>query len=183
MDPLELELMMRQLENMGISMQNLGSNRAKPAPTTSPAPKKPTGSVGSIGSGNIMDRLHSSTRMPKWDTGSVARPSPIASPSEKMAMESMPKLPAAPSQSPAPRDMSDMDNFMNKPGPPMPRVSSQELPFETFQRLTGMGWGEGKKSGELARMMEMLGITSKPGSAEANLALQKALMANSKNIG
>jgi hypothetical protein len=58
----------------------------------------------------------------------------------------------------------------------------REMPFETFQRLTGMKW-HGGASPEVADLMSRLGVEGKAGSAEANLALQKALLANAKNLG
>lgn len=57
----------------------------------------------------------------------------------------------------------------------------RELPFETFQRLTGMKW-HGGASPEVMDLMNRFGIEGKAGSAEANLALQKALLANAKNV-
>ena len=177
-DPLQNELLMRELENMGISLDNLHRrqrpNAQKPAP-------RPAGPSKPAKAGNIMDRLHSSTRMPKWDTASVApKLNPVKSPSESAAMGSMPKLPPSPVTTPMVATQKDFR--LESPAASPQSSSKRELPFETFQRLTGMDWGVGKKSGEIERMMELLGIVGKPGSAEANLALQKALMENSQNM-
>lgn len=56
-----------------------------------------------------------------------------------------------------------------------------ELPFETFQRLTGQQWTGGRSS-LITDMLNRLGITARPGTAAANLALQKALRENVGNI-
>jgi len=50
----------------------------------------------------------------------------------------------------------------------------QELPFQTYQRVTGKKW-TGGASPEVVSKLKEFGITSAPGSAEANLALQKQL--------
>ena len=60
-------------------------------------------------------------------------------------------------------------------------VRSKELPYQTFQRLTGERWSGGC-SNAITRMLDQFGINARPGSAEANLALQKALLANAKGI-
>jgi hypothetical protein len=57
----------------------------------------------------------------------------------------------------------------------------KELPFETFQRLTGMKW-HGGASPEVLDLMSRFGIEGEAGSASANLALQKALLANAANV-
>ena len=65
--------------------------------------------------------------------------------------------------------------------PPARTNSSKELPYQTFQRLTGERWSGGG-SNAITRMLDQFGINARPGSAEANLALQKALLANAKGI-
>ena len=50
-----------------------------------------------------------------------------------------------------------------------------ELPFQTFQRLTGQKWTGGSSAPILAMLRE-LGITGPAGSAETNTALQEALL-------
>lgn len=60
---------------------------------------------------------------------------------------------------------------------------TKELPFQTFERLTGQKWGRSStQNPEIRRMLEHFGISAPVGSAEANLALQKALLANAQNI-
>lgn len=50
----------------------------------------------------------------------------------------------------------------------------KELPFETYERLMGKDWPGGSASPVLVLLWEF-GIEYKPGSAEANLALQREL--------
>ncbi|MCX7589383.1 MAG: hypothetical protein N2Z85_00365 [Patescibacteria group bacterium] len=50
-----------------------------------------------------------------------------------------------------------------------------ELPYQTYQRLTGKSW-PGGTSQEIVNLLKKYGITAQPGSAEANLALQSALL-------
>ena len=62
-----------------------------------------------------------------------------------------------------------------------PKAGGRELPYQTFERLTGQKWSGGRSSA-VQDIMSRLGITAVPGSAEANLALQKALMQNAAGI-
>ena len=55
-----------------------------------------------------------------------------------------------------------------------------ELPYQTFQRLTGKQWTGPGGGEEVASMLRHFGIVEPQGSAAANLALQKALIDNSK---
>ena len=50
-----------------------------------------------------------------------------------------------------------------------------ETPAQTYQRIFGKPW-PGGTSPIIVRYLKELGITAKPGSAAANLALQKALL-------
>ena len=50
-----------------------------------------------------------------------------------------------------------------------------ELPYQTYQRITGQSW-PGGESPQIASLLKQYGITGKPGSPEANIALQKALV-------
>lgn len=56
-----------------------------------------------------------------------------------------------------------------------------ELPYQTYERLTGQHWGGGG-SANVQDLMSRLGVTGAPGSADANLALQKALLTNALNV-
>lgn len=50
-----------------------------------------------------------------------------------------------------------------------------ELPYQTYERITGKKWtGGGSK--EVIDLLNQFGITAQPGSAEANLQLQKKLL-------
>jgi hypothetical protein len=51
----------------------------------------------------------------------------------------------------------------------------RELPFETYERLTGFKW-PGGKSKTVRMLLKLFRISSKPGSLEANLALQRFLL-------
>ena len=57
-------------------------------------------------------------------------------------------------------------------------ASGSELPFETYQRLTGQKW-TGGSSDPVRALLQELGVSAQPGSSEANMGLQKALMARS----
>lgn len=57
---------------------------------------------------------------------------------------------------------------------PMPQ-SGKELPYQTYQNLTGKDWGRGDVNPDVLWLLQHYGITAEPGSAEANLALQRAL--------
>jgi hypothetical protein len=83
-------------------------------------------------------------------------------------------------------DVPDMNMPMKSAKPahaprPAPSAGGKELPFQTFQRLTGQQWSGGK-SQAIQDMMNQLGVTGRAGSAEANLALQRALLQNAGNI-
>ena len=50
-----------------------------------------------------------------------------------------------------------------------------ELPFQTFQRITGRDWPGGTAS-EILTLLWSLDIRDRPGSAAANLKLQSWLL-------
>lgn len=52
---------------------------------------------------------------------------------------------------------------------------AQELPYQTYERLTGKKWSGGT-SQEIVKLLNLYGITATPGSAEANLELQRRLL-------
>ncbi len=56
-----------------------------------------------------------------------------------------------------------------------------ELPFQTYQRITGKTW-RGGRSAEVVELLQRLRIEYAPGSAEANLCLQGALLAGAYSI-
>lgn len=57
-----------------------------------------------------------------------------------------------------------------------------DLPYQTYEKVTGKKWTGGKSS-EVTSMYQKYGIKDAPGSAEANLALQKALLAEKTTVG
>ena len=63
-----------------------------------------------------------------------------------------------------------------------PTANSRELPYQTYERLTGKRW-TGGRSKSVQDILSRLGITAVPGSAEANLALQKALKVEDNDSG
>ncbi|MEM5853848.1 MAG: hypothetical protein QW228_05765 [Candidatus Aenigmatarchaeota archaeon] len=54
-------------------------------------------------------------------------------------------------------------------------ATQKEYPYQTYERITGKKW-PGGKSPEIVSLLRAYGITAQPGSAEANLALQRALL-------
>jgi hypothetical protein len=50
----------------------------------------------------------------------------------------------------------------------------RELPFETYERVTGQKWPGGKSS-LIRLMLRLAGIYAAPGTAEANLQLQRII--------
>lgn len=78
-----------------------------------------------------------------------------------------------------PQDASLNQQLANSPT--MAGTSNKELPFETFQRLTGQQW-TGGRSDTIRQMLQELGIGGEAGTAQTNIALQKALINNAKNI-
>ena len=54
-------------------------------------------------------------------------------------------------------------------------TSTAELPYQTYERLLGRQWSGGG-SDTIRKMLELYGISAAPGSAEANLALQQAML-------
>jgi len=50
-----------------------------------------------------------------------------------------------------------------------------ELPFQTFERITDFPW-PGGRSAIVIGFLRLFRITEKPGSAEANLMLQKKML-------
>ena len=59
--------------------------------------------------------------------------------------------------------------------PSMGASSGAELPYQTFEKFTGNKWSGGA-SPEVMAMLEEMGIQGQAGSADTNLALQKAMM-------
>ncbi len=57
--------------------------------------------------------------------------------------------------------------------------AGKELPYQTYERLTGNKWHGGQMQDAYSNM----GITAAPGRAEANLALQQALLRSALNDG
>ena len=53
--------------------------------------------------------------------------------------------------------------------------SGAELPYQTFEKFTGNKWSGGA-SPEVMALLEELGVQGQAGSADTNLALQKAMM-------
>ena len=60
-------------------------------------------------------------------------------------------------------------------------IPQGELPYQTYQRITGKQW-TGGFSPEIKSLYNQYGITAPAGSAEANLALQKALIGGQKPV-
>ncbi len=60
------------------------------------------------------------------------------------------------------------------PAPVSTAAPAGELPFQTYERVTGQKWGTPE---QMAPILTGHGITAAPGSAEANLALQQKLIA------
>jgi hypothetical protein len=52
-----------------------------------------------------------------------------------------------------------------------------ELPFETYERISGHKW-PGGRSASIVSLLKKFNVQWKPGSAEANLCLQGILIAN-----
>ena|SRR3990167_6429379 len=89
-------------------------------------------------------------------------------------------LPVSPTQSvDIPVDTSVTSPAVNAPienaSQAAPQSSGKELPYQTYQRITGSNW-TGGKSNIIQELLRRYGITSAPGSAQANIALQRALM-------
>lgn len=55
------------------------------------------------------------------------------------------------------------------------KMPPKEYPYQTFQRLTNENWGNGQ-SAAVRKRLQALNITAPPGSAQANKALQQALL-------
>lgn len=53
-------------------------------------------------------------------------------------------------------------------------VPANELPYQTYERVTGQKWGN---PAQMAPVLAEHGITAAPGSSEANIALQQKLLA------
>ena len=51
----------------------------------------------------------------------------------------------------------------------------KEKPFESYEKVTGQKW-PGGRSIVIIRLLKMFGIKDEPGSAKANLKLQKRLV-------
>lgn len=103
-----------------------------------------------------------------------------------------PTLPAAPpmrtTQGPG-RMMGNQDTIMSNPAwdkqdmdtnpelmtaRPM-ATNGQELPYQTYERLTGQRW-TGGLSQPVLKLLQDFGIQEEPGTAAANMALQRALL-------
>jgi hypothetical protein len=52
----------------------------------------------------------------------------------------------------------------------------KELPFETWERMTGMAWPNGD-SKEIVAWLQFFNIPEVPGTAKANLRLQDCMLA------
>lgn len=57
-----------------------------------------------------------------------------------------------------------------------------DLPYQTYEKVTGKKW-TGGNSPEVIAMYQKYGIKDAPASANANLALQKALLAEKSSVG
>ena len=58
---------------------------------------------------------------------------------------------------------------------PQTKSPTTELPYQTYQRLTGNQW-TGGGSETILGLMRRLGVEGKPGAASTNLALQRAML-------
>lgn len=59
-------------------------------------------------------------------------------------------------------------------------IQTSELPYQTYERITGKKW-TGGTSPEIVNLLKQANITYTPGTAEANLALQKYLLEQEKS--
>jgi len=50
-----------------------------------------------------------------------------------------------------------------------------ELPFETYERVTGQKW-PGGRSKEIVALLRIFRVAHEPGTAEANLELQRRII-------
>jgi hypothetical protein len=61
-------------------------------------------------------------------------------------------------------------------------LTRSELPYETYERLTGKKWTSGKAA-DVVKLLEQYGIMAPAGSEQANNALQRALKADKTLVG
>ncbi len=103
----------------------------------------------------------------------------VPGPYEMAQPTPLPARPASPAMKPEPIQVLPGEIAGEFQSAAMPTPSSArsgaELPFETYQRLTGNRW-TGGGSNAVRGLLSELGIQEKAGSSAANLALQKALL-------
>ncbi len=65
--------------------------------------------------------------------------------------------------------------LLSEAGPSVPEPSRHELPYQTYERMSGRRW-TGGASDPIRSFLSKAGITDTPGSATANLKLQKYML-------
>lgn len=146
-------------------------------PATPPAPRPPVTVTPSSQSGMSMS----------LSGGAPPAPRPMVGPGMSMNISGGAPPPPTPPQTPpqAPQSVAPLPNGYAVTMPPQhvgykqapTHTGGGELPYQTYERMTGHHWSGGG-SPEIQEMMSRLGVSGAPGSAGANLALQKALLAN-----
>lgn len=139
-----------------------GNSQPTPAPTASPLLGGPNAKIGA-GQGRVQPRairtVDQPPMLPPNPMTDVQRAYGISNPNaatmEQMMLSRMPEAQQVPV--------------------PMGDSTGQELPWQTYERLTGQRW-MGGNSADVLKLLNDFGINADPGSAEANIALQRALM-------
>lgn len=212
MDPLQFQMLLRELQEKGVNSESFSDQNRKvgqPPPLTSKLLNPPQSSEKSLWDQIFNEPIPLSGYGPKPPASIPAPTQAVNTPESSLGATMMagqypvemgmaevnPPVEAPQMPTPAlyePMDaglasvVSDYDGPSMTPtttGPSNPPNGGGggELPYQTYERLTGQKW-TGGRSKSIQDILSRLGITAMPGSPEANMALQKALMRNAENI-
>lgn len=148
---------------------NYGSNpQPSPTPTASPLLGGPNASM-SAGQGIMAPRVINTV-----DQKPLLPPNPMPQ-SEGISSEGNLDDMLSRANNAADNPDSLRDILMAQQVPAPNADGGQELPYQTYERLTGQKW-TGGMSPQVLELMNNFGIDAEPGSAEANMMLQKILL-------
>ena len=183
MDPLVRELFMRYLglgAPQSVSDSIAPSNETEMNLPLAPLPGR-AGSYPGFGTQklNLSSLLPQGTpQLPIWQRGLPSPQSELQVPQQAGDIQ----LPTPATMTPEPDNSDSGAMFMSTAVPEQTAIASpigvgKELPYQTYERLTGNRWtGGGSES--VQELMRLLGVSGPARAASTNLSLQQAMLKN-----